>query len=97
MKAWVVMPNHVHVVVYPINGFTLGEIVKSWKQFSALRAKRILGLNGKRFWQPEAYDHWIRNAGEKAKIIRYIHNNPMKAKLCASPEEWKWSSAYAGR
>ena len=61
---WVVMPNHVHVIVCPLPNHLLGEIVKSWKQFTSRRAKAILGLGAEPFWQPESYDHWIRDDAE---------------------------------
>jgi REP element-mobilizing transposase RayT len=67
--------------------------VKSWKQYTSLRAKRILGLNEKHFWQLEVFDHWIRDAAEHARIAGYIKRNPVIANLCSKPEEWPWSSA----
>ncbi len=73
--------------------FILGDILKSWKQFTSRRAKKILGLNDNPFWQPEAYDHWIRNDDERSRISRYIRNNPVTAGLCTRPEDWPWSSA----
>ena len=72
----------------------LSDILKSWKQFTSRRAKKILHLGEEPFWQPESYDHWIRNDEERARIVRYIRNNPVTAGLCARPEDWKWSSAY---
>ncbi|HTV39775.1 MAG TPA: transposase [Candidatus Sulfotelmatobacter sp.] len=90
---WVVMPNHVHAIVWPMPNFVLGDILKSWKQFTSRRAKKILGMNDEPFWQPESYDHWIRNDEEKARIARYIRNNPVIAELCKQPESWTWSSA----
>lgn len=42
------------------------------------------------------FDHWIRNENEKERIRRYIRGNPVAAKLCARPEDWKWSSAWPG-
>ena len=88
-----VMPNHVHALLTPHGRHALGEIVKSWKQFSALRARRVLNLTAGRFWQPETYDHWVRDAAEHERITRYILQNPVKARLCARPEDWPWSSA----
>ncbi len=96
LHEWVVMPNHVHVLVWPMPNQVLGEIVKSWKQFTSLRAKRLLGLRESRFWQPESFDHWVRNDEERGRISRYIRNNPVAAGLCATPEEWRWSSAWRG-
>jgi type I restriction enzyme R subunit/putative DNA methylase len=92
--AWVVMPNHVHVMTKPLAAHPLGAIVKSWKQYTARRARPLPpGWRGKHFWQIESYDHWVRDAAEKERIKRYIHGNPVKAGLCAKPEDWPWSSA----
>jgi REP element-mobilizing transposase RayT len=96
LREWVVMPNHVHVLVWPMPNRLVGEIVKSWKQFTSTQAKRTLGLAPGRFWQPEPYDHWVRDDEERARIRRYIRNNPVKAGLCAQVEDWRWSSAWAG-
>ena len=74
--------------------FTLSEILKSRKRHTARQANLFLKRTGKTFRQRESYDHWIRSDEEKARIARYIRNNPVTACLCAQPEEWKWSSAY---
>lgn len=94
LRSWVVMPNHVHAVVWPMPNSQLSEVLKSWKQFTSRAAKRALGLGDEPFWQRESYDHWIRSDGENARIARYIVNNPVLAKLCTRPEDWRWSSAY---
>jgi REP element-mobilizing transposase RayT len=91
------MPNHVHTILWPMPNFTLSEILKSRKRHTARQANLILGATGETFWQPESYDHWIRNDEEKARIRRYIRMNPVKAGLCKAPEDWKWSSAWPGR
>ena len=93
---WVIMPNHVHAVVWPMPGFLLGEILKSWKQFTSRRAKEILGLGEEPFWQRESFDHWIRSDEEKSRIRAYIRRNPVTAGLCKTPEEWRWGSAWRG-
>ena len=49
------------------------------------------------FWQPEVFDHWIRNDEEQARCCRYVVNNPVKAGLCPAPEDWRWSSAWRER
>ena len=93
---WVVMPNHVHVILWPMPDFTLSEILKSRKRHTARQANLVLGRTGETFWQRESYDHWIRNDEEKARIRRYIRMNPVNARLCKTPEDWKWSSAWPG-
>jgi REP element-mobilizing transposase RayT len=93
---WVIMPNHVHVVLWPMPNQTLSDILKSRKRHTARQANLFLGKTGASFWQRESFDHWIRNDDEKARIRRYIRMNPVNARLCQSPEEWKWSSAWSG-
>jgi REP element-mobilizing transposase RayT len=96
LDAWVVMPNHVHVVFWPMPNHSVSGIVQSWKRQSAREANVILRRTGTPFWQPEPYDHWIRNDEEHARCSRYVRNNPVKAGLCATPEDWRWSSAWRG-
>ena len=93
---WVVMPNHVHVILWPMPNFTLSEILRSRKRRTAREANLFLRRTGRTFWQRESYDHWIRNDDEKARIRRYIRMNPVNAHLCHVPEDWKWSSAWPG-
>ena len=96
LDEWVVMPNHVHAVLWPMPNHTLTQILKTWKQFTSRRARPIVGLDEEAFWQRESYDHWIRNNDEKARIRRYVRSNPVTAGLCAAPEDWQWSSAWPG-
>jgi REP element-mobilizing transposase RayT len=96
LSDWVVMPNHVHVVVWPMPNHTLSNLLKSWKQYTSVRAKRIIGMGQGEFWQTESYDHWIRDDAEKARICRYVQFNPVSARLCSQPEDWHWSSAWSG-
>ena len=72
LDAWVVMPNHAHLILWPMPNFTLSEILKGREQFTATQANRILGRTGETFWQAESFDHWIRNDAEKSRIRRYI-------------------------
>lgn len=96
LDAWLVMPNHTHAVFWPMPNQTVSDIVKSWKQYTALRANRLLHRVGQPFWQPEPFDHWIRNDKEHDRCCRYVIWNPAKAGLCALPEDWRWSSAGRG-
>jgi len=103
--AWVVMPNHVHVLIRLYEGQLLGKVVQSWKSYtgrkiSALKLYRAgarCSQGGKSFWMREYWDRYIRDEEHLANTIDYIHNNPVKAGLVKHPEEWKWSSAAAER
>jgi len=96
LGAWVIMPNHVHAVVWPIPNHLVSSIIRSWKGYSARQINSLLDRTGEPFWQPETYDHWIRDDNELDRITRYIIQNPVKAKLCSTPEDWRWSSAWRG-
>jgi putative transposase len=91
--AWVVMSNHVHVLLNPHKA--LREVTRAVKSTSARQANRILGRSGFRFWQEESYDHWVRDAKEFDRIVRYIEANPLRARLVERVEDWPWSSGSA--
>jgi REP element-mobilizing transposase RayT len=92
MAAFVVMPNHVHVLMEPV---TQACRITQWiKGTTARYANQLLGRGGGPFWQHESFDHWVRNRGEHQRITRYIELNPVAARLAGRVEEWPWSSAY---
>ena len=92
LRAYVVMANHVHVLLLP--AVPVPKITRWLKGTTARRANQILGRTGQPFWQDESYDHWARNGDELNRIVRYIENNPVAAGLTDSLERWPWSSAY---
>jgi|SRR5580658_330659 len=94
LHAFVVMPNHIHVLCTPV--ISLPELVRRVKGPTAFLANGTLGRRGEKFWQDEFFDRMVRNDGEFSRIQRYIEWNPVKAGLAASPEEFRWSSAWAG-
>lgn len=91
LSAWVIMPNHVHVLMEPM--VPLPVITRWLKGSTARKANQILGRTGKVFWQEESFDHWIRNNNELNRIVRYIEYNPVTAGLVRAPGDWQWSSA----
>jgi putative transposase len=93
LYAFVVMPNHVHLLVE--SRVTAAKWLGALKGFTGHTANRLLGLHGP-FWQHESYDHLVRNDDEFDRIRRYIENNPV-AGLARTPEEYPWSSASAGQ
>lgn len=92
MPAWVVMPNHVHALLIPLETFLLEDTVHSWKSFTANEANRFLKRTGE-FWQAEYFDRYIRNAQHYFAAVDYIEQNPVKAGLCQRPQDWPFSSA----
>jgi type I restriction enzyme R subunit/putative DNA methylase len=92
LRAWVLMANHVHILIYP--EAELPKITRSIKNFSARQANTLLGLTGQPFWQDESYDHWVRGPEELERVVRYIEENPVSAGLVERVEDWRWSSAF---
>jgi putative DNA methylase len=90
--AWCVMPNHVHALVEIWSGYRLDRIVHSWKSFTAHAANRLMARAG-RFWAPEYFDRYMRDDLQLAAAQSYIEENPVKAGLCAQPQDWPFSSA----
>jgi REP element-mobilizing transposase RayT len=91
--AWVVMPNHAHFLIKPVNDFTLKEIMQKYKSFTAHECNKLLNRGG-RFWQEDYFDRFVRNYEHFEATVNYIENNPVKARLCEKPSDWKFSSAH---
>ena len=91
LDAYVVMPNHAHVLLEP--QVPLARITGGIKGVSARDANVTLRRVGKRFWEDESFDHWVRNEAEFERIRSYIERNPVSAGLVERAEDWPWSSA----
>jgi putative transposase len=90
LHAWVVMPNHVHLLITP--QIEVPALLRKLKGASAREANKRLGQTGKAFWQDESYDRLVRSAEEFQRIENYIMQNPVRAGLARSAEEYPWSS-----
>lgn len=97
LRAWVVMPNHVHVVVWPMPGQILSDILHSWKSYSSHEINKLLPAKVVPFWQNESYDHYVRDQADLDRCSQYTIMNPVNTGLCSAPDAWKWSSAYVPR
>jgi REP element-mobilizing transposase RayT len=91
LLAWVLMPNHVHVLV-EIWGVPMAKLLHNWKGYTAKKANKILGVKGT-FWADDYFDRYIRDETHFQRVRRYIENNPVSARLAKAPEDWVWSSA----
>ncbi len=91
LRAWVVMPNHVHALFQPCAD--MPTIMRWLKGRTGRIANRLLSRTRTPFWQDESFDHWVRSAQELQELIEYVENNPVKAGLVGAKEEWLWSSA----
>ena len=101
--AFCIMPNHVHMVFDHAgvaergsvgrrgsSTYRVTRILENLKWYTALKANRSLGRSGL-FWQHESYDHVVRNGEELEHTIWYVLNNPVKARLVDSWEQWPWT------
>jgi len=86
--AYVLMPEHVHLLVNEPPRIVLAQWLKAFKQI----ASRKLRGPREKFWQGRYYDSNIYGEKARCKVIRYIHRNPVKRGLVEKPEDWPWSS-----
>jgi type I restriction enzyme R subunit len=77
---WVIMPNHLHWLAMPINGWKLESILNSIKGFVSVQASGR-GAKAGRLWQAESYDRIVRDRKELDAFRKYIATNPEKAQL----------------
>ena len=98
LAAWVVMPNHAHVL-FEMWDLPMGDLLKAWKGASSHAINKLLGRRGT-LWQREYWDRFMRDEEHFRKAQHYIEWNPVKAGLAKTPEErpfdsanpkWRWS------
>jgi len=108
LYGYVIMPNHIHLVLLPENNQQLSKIIGELKSLTAreifiLWQKMGLDIfpklkvvrNGKTqniFWQRRCYDHNCRTRETTIVKIEYCHKNPVRSKLVNDQSEWRWSS-----
>ena len=92
LLAWVVMPNHVHVVLLIKPGWTMARIVQDWKRVSTRQINTTLGLSGS-LWQRDYFDRAIRYEAHLVRVVSYVHVNPVMAHLAEFPADWHFGSA----
>jgi carbamoylphosphate synthase large subunit/REP element-mobilizing transposase RayT len=80
LDVFVVMPNHVHALVQPLPGYSLKDITRSWKSFTAREINKRVGRSGA-LWMEESFDRIVRNSDELARYRNYIISNPEKSGL----------------
>ncbi len=108
LVGWVVMPNHVHLIVLPdLTVFPISKILYQLKWSVSRRILKIIKHQNAQvydlltdrdghthFWQVGGgYDRNIASKNEYEDKMNYIHNNPVKGNLVKHPTDWQWSSA----
>jgi putative transposase len=102
-SGFVVMPDHVHAVVWFGEADQLSFFMKQWKQRSSVNIKRNMKARQTEYtgqvllsdpvWQEGYYSFNIYDEDKLVEKINYMHGNPVKAGLVARPEDWQYSSA----
>ncbi|HZZ30078.1 MAG TPA: transposase [Pirellulales bacterium] len=100
---FVIMPNHVHAIVWFEANGQLSEFLKQWKRTSSLRIKDLFSTSLAHYascfspsepvWQPRSYGFNLYSRGKIEEKLDYIHLNPVRAGLVSKPCDWPWSSA----
>ncbi len=86
--AYVLMPEHVHLLVNEPPRILLAQFLKAVKQIASRKLRGSLDT----FWQERYYDSNVYGEKARSEVIRYIHRNPVKRGLVEKPEDWPWSS-----
>ncbi|HET9402051.1 MAG TPA: transposase [Candidatus Acidoferrales bacterium] len=95
LHAFVVMPDHLHILLTPGNKVTIEKAIQMIKGGSAFKIRRQFET-ALQIWHAGFHDHWIRNDNEYGIRSQYRRTNPVEARLCESPEQYPWSS-FSGK
>jgi putative transposase len=102
LMGYVIMPEHVHLVMLPPDDMKLGLVIREIKSLMAreyFAPKKTAASEERIFWQKRCYDHNCRSDNSAREKINYCHNNPVKRGLAQEPGNFEWSSYnwYAGK
>ena len=89
--AWVVLPDHFHIIIDPLEN-DLSDLMKKGKLSFSARYRKRHNLKSGRVWQYRYWDHVIRNQVDLNRHIDYIHYNPVKHGLSLRSFNYKYSS-----
>jgi REP element-mobilizing transposase RayT len=93
LQAYVVMPDHMHLIIKPLYENTLTQIMQNLKGSTAYAINKLLKRTGA-FWQSENFDHLIRDHINLREKWEYIKENPVRARLVNKTEDYPFSSFY---
>lgn len=100
---FVIMPDHVHSLVWFSEDHRLSEFMKQWKRLSSAQIRRFLEGTLTRYaeqlaaadpiWQAKYHSFNVFTATKMREKLEYMHSNPVRAGLVQRPCDWPWSSA----
>ena len=88
--AYILMPEHVHLLVNEPPQILLAQFLKVVKQVTSRKLRRP----HQKFWQDRYYDSNVYGEKARSEVIRYIHRNAVARGLVVKPEQWPWSSFW---
>jgi putative transposase len=94
VHAYVLMPDHMHLVVAPREGGNVSQVMHSLKLYTARQIGALSGSKGG-IWQARFYERALRTPKDVQEALAYVHDNPVNARLAKSPEDYNWSSYRA--
>jgi putative transposase len=89
--AYVIMPEHVHIIAQPRGAHNISQFMASFKKHSARKLNRAIGRTS-RVWRKEFFDHMVRSDEHLHELIDYIHDNPVRRGLASTADRWEFSS-----
>ncbi len=90
LLAYVVMGNHVHMVICPVPPQTVSRIMRDWKAWTSRH--NVSKPAGEPLWERRFDDNRIHSTRELTEVVQYIHDNPVLAGIVKGRSEYPWSS-----
>ena len=91
LSGYVLMPDHWHALIWVGHPLTISQVIHDVKKVSARRVHEKRGTEGP-LWQHQFWDRFVRHGKEFHERLEYMHLNPVRKRLVAKPEDWRWSS-----
>jgi putative transposase len=93
LYAWVILPEHFHLLVYPQDG-NISDFMNRLKMSVSMNYRKRCDYLGGPIWQHRFWDHIIRNDEDLKRHLDYIHINPVKHGHVKRAHDWPHSSIH---
>lgn len=94
LRAWSVLPNHLHVIFTAADGVDPGAVVREWRSYTTSQVNLALDRGAVELWERVPYLRALEDEAEVMRRIRNVEFRAVNAGLCRRPRDWKWSSAH---
>jgi putative transposase len=93
LVAWVILPDHFHMIVHP-ETTNISLLMRKIKLSFSSKYRKLLKMASGQVWQNRFWDHVIRNQDDMNRHLDYIHFNPVKHNLVSRPFNYQYSSIH---